>query len=481
MGKLLSRFFKKITKAQWLLFSFIVVLCIFNIALWSEPYIAEYKRNNKIETIFNDYWQKEGAEKFRSVGLEPTEKLYQEELENYRASFLEKNPPLIPEVRIAKMKTDFRKWWETGGNQTYVNQGIVPSTKLYERELKKWLRGYTQKLWLYTIPFNSAEGNFENLCIYWILAPSILSLIAFFIIFAFVNYHLERRWGFLKILGVFIGANIVGGFCVYLLTLTSFFAPYQNDLLKGFSLGLATLLGATSMGKTKNEVPKSIVVISCLLLMADIMINCFSVSKLYIAVALISFVFFGIGILLGIKMPYRKKTLNELREEILEEKNLHKVDSYQVKKNKTRENLNNGLTAARRGEYETGAKLLCDGMQALLQEYPIDVNTLSSTAKEMLNPSLFFEIQSTQWLEWGIAADNKNIPEVALLFLEKALSLEKNESMARKALFHIGEIRIRYDLNSAEGMLRLQKVLELNNKDIIAAQARKILEKKGSI
>lgn len=481
MSKLFLTLLKKLSRSQWILFLFVISLCIFNLVLWSEPYIAEYQRERKIESIFSKYWESEGAEKFRSVGLEPTEQLYQEELENYRTSFLEKNPPLIPEKRIAKMKQDFRSWWETGGNLTYVNQGIVPDAKLYESELKKWVEAYTQNLWQYTIPFIPAEENFGNLLFSWILMPSLFSLISFFIIFAFVCYHLEKRWGVLKTLGVFIAGNILGGFSVYLLSSTSFFASYESDLFKGLSLGLATLLGATSMGKTKNEISKVVVIISGLLLMTDIMINWFINPGIYGAVSILSLFFFGIGLLLGLKMPYRQKTLDELRSDILEEKRRNKVDPYALKKNKTRENLTNGLSASRRGEFGTGAQLLSDGMQALLQEYPIDANLLNSTAKEMVNPSLFIEILSTQWLEWGVAAYNKNMPEVALLFLEKCLSIEKTPSMARKALFLIGEIRICFDLNAEEGATRLQKVLELNDKDIIAAQARKLLEKKNSI
>ncbi|HPW94866.1 MAG TPA: hypothetical protein PLT31_06720 [Fibrobacteraceae bacterium] len=480
MSKLFLTLFRILSKAQWFLLLFAITLCIFNIVLWSEPYIADYQRQQKIESIFSKYWQKEGAEKFRSVGLEPTEQLYQEELENYRTSFLEKNPPLIPEERISKMKDDFRKWWETGGNLTYVNQGIVPDSKLYNRELKKWVEAYTQQLWTYTIPFIPAEGNFVNLLIYWILMPSIFSLLSFFVLFCFTGYHLEKRWGVLKTLGVFISANIIGGFFVNLLSTTTFFHSYENDLLKGMSLGLATLLGATSMGKTKNEISKIVVVVSGLLLMVDIAINWFLNPGIYAAVVILSLFFYGIGLLLGLKMPYRKQTLDELRKDLLEEKRRNRVDPYVLKKNKTRENLMNGLSAARRGENTAGGQLLTDGMQALLQEYPIDTELLNSTAKEMVSPSLFIEIISTQWLEWGVAANNKNIPEVALLFLEKSLATEKSESMARKALFQIGEIRIRCDINAEEGALRLQKVLELNDKDIIAAQARKILEKRKS-
>ena len=95
------------------------------------------------------------------------------------------------------MKDDFRKWWETGGNLTYVNQGIVPDSKLYNRELKKWVEAYTQQLWTYTIPFIPAEGNFVNLLIYWILMPSIFSLLSFSFSL-FYRLPLRKTMGCLK-------------------------------------------------------------------------------------------------------------------------------------------------------------------------------------------------------------------------------------------------------------------------------------------
>jgi hypothetical protein len=59
-------------------------------------------------------------------------------------------------------------------------------------------------------------------------------------------------------------------------------------------------------------------------------------------------------------------------------------------------------------------------------------------------------------------------------------SIEKTLLWQEKALFLIGEIRICFDLNAEEGATRLQKVLELNDKDIIAAQAESF-SKKNSI
>ena len=61
--------------------------------------------------------------------------------------------------------------------------------------------------------------------------------------------------------------------------------------------------------------------------------------------------------------------------------------------------------------------------------------------------------------------------------LEKGLSSEKNATLARRALYSIGEIRINRNLNPEEGCVRLKKVIELGENDILASQARRLLAK----
>ena len=97
-----------------------------------------------------------------------------------------------------------------------------------------------------------------------------------------------------------------------------------------------------------------------------------------------------------------------------------------------------------------------------------------------MNPSLYIEISSIQWLEWGTSAYQKKLYEAAILFLEKSLVSEKDERMARKALFLIGEIRVSQSMIPEEGIKRLEKVIELNNTDIFAIQAKKIIQKFNS-
>jgi len=46
----------------------------------------------------------------------------------------------------------------------------------------------------------------------------------------------------------------------------------------------------------------------------------------------------------------------------------------------------------------------------------------------------------------------------------------------RKSLYRIGELRIRYNLKPEEGIRRLEKVIELGDHDILATQAKKLLE-----
>ena len=54
---------------------------------------------------------------------------------------------------------------------------------------------------------------------------------------------------------------------------------------------------------------------------------------------------------------------------------------------------------------------------------------------------------------------------------------ERNATLARRALYNIGEIRILKNVNPEEGKARLNKVIELNDKDILAVQARRLLDR----
>mgnify|MGYP006374568547 CR=1 FL=1 len=65
-------------------FSFSAILCLALIVLITQcvlEYGPSWKESNRISkqiSLFKDYWEKEGAQKFQSVGLAPTEELYQE-------------------------------------------------------------------------------------------------------------------------------------------------------------------------------------------------------------------------------------------------------------------------------------------------------------------------------------------------------------------------------------------------------------------
>ena len=121
----------------YVLFAF--ALFVFNCFIWWQPSILQSFRENRAENRFADFWEKEGVQKFQSVGITPSEQIYQEELADYLKKYHEKNPPLVPEQRIAQMKTEFREWWETGGKADYIlKQGLAPSEELYQQNKEKY-------------------------------------------------------------------------------------------------------------------------------------------------------------------------------------------------------------------------------------------------------------------------------------------------------------------------------------------------------
>lgn len=475
MSKHLFAFLGRFSSARWVLVFFVISIVSVNLLVWGKPFIENQKREKKIQVVFDTFWNKEGADKFKRVGLEPTRELYLEEFNAYREKFLSKNPPLDPNIRVQKMTEDFKTWWETGGNLSYVNQGIAPTKELYNTELKRRLKAYTDTQLLFTMPLIPAEENLEKLFSYWILFPSFISLFIFVVVFIFASFILEKRWGLYKTLGIFLLANLTGGFMTYLLSSTSFFHSFSNDYLKGSSLGLAVLLGGVSMGYYKKAVPKVVLFFASLLFSMDVLCNWFYNERIYIVVAILSFAFLGVGVLLGLKIPPRKKTKQELQKGLLLEKKKNNGDLYLEKKKKTRENIEEGLKAAKNAEFEAASEFLSKGVQALLQESPLDEKFIESIASQITHSSFFIELPSIQWQEWGNTANNKKLPKVALLFLEKALTIEKEAIHARRTLFQIGEIRLHYKLNPEEGIQRLRKVVELNGDDFVARQANKLM------
>ena len=119
---------------------------------------------------------------------------------------------------------------------------------------------------------------------------------------------------------------------------------------------------------------------------------------------------------------------------------------------------------------------LTQAMTQLLQEHPIDGALVKSRAERMTSPTLYIELMSNQWLEWGEIAKAKNSPEAAILFLIKGLFREKDKNFARRALYVLGEICVTNNIETEDGINRLKKVIEMNGNDMIAKQAQKILD-----
>ena len=239
------------------------------------------------------------------------------------------------------------------------------------------------------------------------------------------------------------------------------------------------MLGATAFGRRKDSVPNAIRIAAFAGMAIDVVVNILVNGGIFGAVALASLMFFGLGIAGGINIPNRKRSIAELRAQVLEDRRRKSAAANQQseRRKKTRELINDGFREASSGAFPAARQLLGQAMAALLQEFPIDAETTTKLAERMASPSLYIDVPSEQWLEWGETAKAKNCFEAAIIMLEKGLTTEKNATLARRALYSIGEIRINRDMNPEEGCARLKKVLQLADNDIIAVQAKKLLEK----
>ena len=111
------------------------------------PQIKQGRYERGIEKSFNKWWEEEGANQFKVVGIEPTEKIRQEEFEQFRNRAFALKPSYIVEDRVEFMKKDFREWWEIkGGKEEFISKNNrYPSESDFRQELAKWIDSYTDK------------------------------------------------------------------------------------------------------------------------------------------------------------------------------------------------------------------------------------------------------------------------------------------------------------------------------------------------
>ena len=102
---------KKVKPIHYLVVLAIIGIGIFNAVTGVMPQIKQGRYERGIEKSFNKWWEEEGANQFKVVGVEPTEKVRQEEFEQFRNRALSIKPSYIIEDRVEVMRKDFREWW----------------------------------------------------------------------------------------------------------------------------------------------------------------------------------------------------------------------------------------------------------------------------------------------------------------------------------------------------------------------------------
>lgn len=466
--------------SHYVIIALVIGLGIFNAVTALTPSFKQHKRENKIEKTFNQWWIDAGEEQFRSVGIVPSKQIKAEEYQRYREKYLEQNPSFIPEERIAQLKSEYKRWWdfEGGRDQFFQEYGRFPNINDYDKLEDKYVRKYTDKLLRYNLAFVPKRENFEKLATSWLLFPSALNYFIFagFFIFAFI--HLERRWKFTLFLGIFALTAAGSGLLAYLMTSTSFFDHYDGDRYMGLSLTLAFMLGAAAFAPMRIEVSQLIKTISIVGILLDMAVNWFMNPGLFGAVALLTPIMYILGVLAGFNIETRKKTQEEIHRENLEEKlrNGANRNLMEERKVKTRASIEVGFKAAKDGLMENAQRIIGQAMNNLLQEHPIDFALVNNLTERLTASNCFIDFSSNQWLEWGEIAKSKNVPEAAVLLLKKGLSLEQNQNFARRALYILGEICVNNGIELEEAVKRLKTVIAMNENDMMAKQARHMLE-----
>ena len=277
LKKSLVFFLKKVKPIHYLTFVIIIGIGIFNAITGVMPLINQYRYESGIEESFNQWWEETGAEQFRSVGLEPTEKIRNEEFDQFRERALAQKPSYKVEDRIEIMKKDFREWWETkGGKEAFIEKhNRYPGEADFKHELDQWIDNYTDKFTRYHMAFIPKKGDYDRLLTSWMLFPSVWSFLVFAIFFVFATIQLERRWQWYILWGSIAALALFGGVLVSILTGTSFFDHYDGERYMGMSIALTFLLGATAFAPRKDMVSSPVSALCFTGLVLDMGINWF--------------------------------------------------------------------------------------------------------------------------------------------------------------------------------------------------------------
>lgn len=478
-GKVLP-LFKSLKPVHYLVIALVLGLGIFNGITGVMPGIKQARYEKGIEKSFEKWWDSEGADQFRAVGLEPSEKIRQEEFVQFRERALSQKPSYKVEDRIETMNADFRQWWEIkGGKEAFAEEHKrYPDEADFRRELATWIDNYTDKFVRYRMAFVPKKAQYDRMMTSWMLFPGIWSFLIFALFFTFAVVQLERRWQWFILWGCAIGFALLGGVLVSVLTGTSFFDHYDGERYMGMSLALAFLLGASAFAPRKDMGSQKISVICFAGLFLDMAVNWFLNPGIFGAVTVLEPLCFAGGALAGLKIETRRKTRRELAQDALEERARRNASRNPMAelKDRTRKLMEAGFSSAKVGQFDQAQRQLTQAMNQLLQEHPVDKPLLKSFTQRLTSPTLYIEIFSNQWLEWGEIAKTKNAPEAAIMLLKKGLSREKDPNFARRALYVLGETCVSSKIETEDGMKRLQKVIEMNSTDILAKQAQKILD-----
>lgn len=447
----------------------LVAIGVFNFETTLNPTIQHLREDRQILMSFEKWWAEERAQEFKNVGLTPDENLKKQEFELYKERYRIEQPTPIIEERVEQMKGEFLDWWENqGGKEQYAAEhGAYPTDKQYEAELNKWILNYTDKFVRYRWAYVPSRSNTESLLTCSLLIPSVWSYIFFVVFFMFALMQLEKRWNPLIVYAFAIVIAIISGFFVDLLVNTSFFSQFASTRYMGVSLMLCFLLGANTFDQDKSAIPSYVSKISQFGLAISIAIDWFLNPGIFNAVAVESPFFFALGGLAGYKIPHRT-------DANANKKVVHEETESLTPSERTRKMITNGLEAANNGENDNAARLLRYGLTALLQEEPVKHQEVRDVVNKIA--ACYLEVPGAQWLEWGELAKQKNIPEAAITLLEKGIGKETDAGLVRRARFDVGELRINSKSDVNVAMDHLARVIKEKDDDMLAEQAKKLME-----
>ncbi len=385
-------------------------------------------------------------------------------------------PSILAQREYKAKDQEFKELWNTGGSMSLAAQGIEPSRNEELARREAYLRTFVAQSFFYNVWMVPHWTNGISIFTAWILEPGWLSFLwAAFVLLYFGLWIPQRLSGLLPLF-LIIGYSMAGTFAYYLLV--GILMGKHGELpFCGISMAAAASLGLLIRShakdipirfywaewKTKMLHPYLFVAI-CIVLdfLIQVVVNPINYGWVFV----LDLASVGIGYALALRLP----------APILRTKTSAQPGSADALA-PIRQRLNEGWRLSDMLELEAALGELEQGLKMLLRNPKPDAHLVEQTFQRILVTKHPLPVSPQLWYEWGVRLAEISFPAYAIQCLENAVkSPSATISMARPAVVQAAELRIQHQIQPADAIPWLQRVIKARPDDLLGRKASQLLE-----